>query len=89
MLPDLYLKRSLQIEKEALACTWACEKFSDYILGKKITLETVHKPLIPLLGSKNLNSLPALILRFQLQLSRFQYDIQHVPGKLLNTADVL
>ena len=25
-----------QIEKEALASTWACEKFADYILGKRI-----------------------------------------------------
>ena len=29
-----------QIEKEALTITWACEKFSPYILGKAITIET-------------------------------------------------
>jgi len=33
-----------QMEKEALALTWAAEKFSEYILGKSITLETDHKP---------------------------------------------
>jgi len=42
-------KRYAQIEKEALAITWACKKFSDYILGKSITIETDHKPLVPLL----------------------------------------
>ena len=45
--------RYAQIEKEGLALTWACERFTDYILGKRITLETDHKPLVPILGSKH------------------------------------
>jgi len=81
--------RYAQIEKEALACTWASEKFADYILGKKYQLETNHKPLIPLLGSKHLDDLPPRILRFRLQWSHFHYEIKHVPGKLLYTADAL
>ena len=78
-----------QIEKEALATTWACEKFSDYILGKRIVIETDPKPLIPLLNNKRLESLPPRVLRFRLRLSRFDYQIEHVPGKLLYTADTL
>ena len=35
-----------QIEKEALAATWACEKFTNYILGVKFTIEMDHKPLV-------------------------------------------
>ena len=46
--------RYAQIEKEALAITWACDKFSVYILGKQFTVETDHKPLVPLLSSKQL-----------------------------------
>lgn len=44
--------RYAQIEKEALALTWACEKFSEYVLGEEIELETDHKPLVLLLGRK-------------------------------------
>ena len=81
--------RYAQIEKEVLAITWSCEKFSTYVLGNHISIETDHKPLVPLLGSKNLDNLPPRVLRFRLRLMRFSYSIQHVPGKLLYTADTL
>ena len=55
-----------QIEKEALAITWSCEKFSDYILGKEIMIETDHKLLVPILTTKQLDSLPPRVLRFRL-----------------------
>ena len=80
-------KRYAQIEKEALAATWACERFSSCLLGKRFTLETDHKPLVPLLGTKKLDALPPRVLRFRLRLTRFDYDVKHVPGKLLTTAD--
>ena len=82
-------RRYAQIEKEALATTWACEKFSTYILGMKFLIETDHKPLVPLLGTKHLDNLPPRVLRFRLRLARFDYSIMHVPGKLLYTADTL
>ena len=81
--------RYAQIEKEALASTWACECFSDYILGKSVEIESDHKPLVPLLNSKNLDSLPPRVLRFRLRLMQFNYTVHHVPGKLLYTADAL
>ena len=95
--PIAYASRSLseterryaQIEKEALACTWACEKFSRYIVGMKFLIETDHTPLIPLLGTQHLVNLPPRVLRFRLRLARFDYTIVHVPGKLLYTADAL
>ena len=41
--------RYAQIEKEALALTWACDRFAQYVMGVHILLETDHKHLIPLL----------------------------------------
>jgi len=61
-----------QIEKEALTLTWAVEKFSEYILGKYITLETDHKPLVPILGNKSLDTQPPRVLRFRLRDSTMQ-----------------
>ena len=64
--PISYISRSLtpterryaQIEKEALAFTWGCERFSDYLLGLTFHIQTDHKPLVPLFFSKNLDELP-------------------------------
>ena len=82
-------QRYAQIEKEVLATTWVCEKFNDYLLGKDILIETDHKPLVPLFGSKTLVELPPRIQRFQMRLMKYSFKILHVPGKELVTADTL
>ena len=82
-------KRYAQIEKKALAVTWACEKFNDYILGSTFLVESDHKPLVPLLSTKSLNDLPSRILRFRLRMNKYDYSIRHVAGKELYTADTL
>ncbi|KAL7856534.1 hypothetical protein SRHO_G00154330 [Serrasalmus rhombeus] len=82
-------KHYAQIEKEALAVTWACERLSPYLLGLQFKIETDHKPLVPLLSSKALDELPPRVLRFRLRLLKFIFDIVHVPGKCLITADAL
>ena len=74
-----------QIEKEVLAATWMCEKFATYIQRKTITLETDHKPLVPLQSNQHLDKLQPRVLRFCLRLTRFDYVIKHVPGKSLHT----
>ncbi|KAL0190869.1 hypothetical protein M9458_013567 [Cirrhinus mrigala] len=82
-------KRYAQIEKEALAVTWACERLTSYLQGLHFTLQTDHKPLVPLLSTRGLDDLPPRVLRFRLRLLRYDYNIVHVPGKNLITADTL
>ena len=74
-------KRYAVIEKEALAVTWASERFSDYLLGIPFVLETDHNPLTTLLSSIELSKMPPRILRFRLRLMRYTYQVQYVPGK--------
>ena len=57
----VYASRSLtpteekyaQIDKEALGMTWACERFSEYLVNMHFRVETDHKPLVSLLGAKH------------------------------------
>ena len=81
--------RYAQIEKEALATTWALEHWSDLLIGLKFHVETDHKPLVPLFSTKLIDELPVRIPRFRMRLLRFDFTISHVPGKSLMTADTL
>ncbi|BES97121.1 Hypothetical Protein NTJ_09935 [Nesidiocoris tenuis] len=95
--PITYISRSMtlteqgyaQIEKEALAVSWACERLSMYLTGLQFTILTDHKPLVQLLGSKAIHELTPRLQRFRLRLTNFDYQIQHVSGKTFYVADAL
>ena len=95
--PVAYISRSMsateqryaQIEKEALALTWACERFSEYLIGISFHIQTDHKPLVPLLSTKLLDELPIRVQRFRMRLLRYDFTISHIPGQDLVTADAL
>jgi hypothetical protein len=81
------ISRYAQIEKEGLALTWVCEKFQSYLIGTQFTLETDHKPLVPLLSTKNLTDLSPRIQRFRMSLMRYDFKIVYTMGSKLITAD--
>ena len=82
-------RRYAQIEKEALATTWALERWSDLLIGMKFKVETDHKPLVPLFTTKLIDELPVRIQRFRMRLMRYDFGVEHVPGNALYTADTL
>ena len=82
-------KRYAQVEKEALASVWACTKFQDYLYGIHFTLETDHKPLVALLDHKTIDEIPPRIQRMRMRMMRYSYEVRHVAGKDLHTADTL
>ncbi|KAL8616804.1 hypothetical protein ACOMHN_017841 [Nucella lapillus] len=97
MHPVAYASRSLtnteqryaQIEEEALAITWSLEHWADLLIGTTFRVHTDHKPLVPLFSTKLIDELPIRIQRFRMRLMRFCFDIAHIPGKELYTADAL
>ena len=80
-------RRYSQIEKEALAVVWACEKLQAYLLGRHFVIFTDNKA-VELIMRNPLSTPPARILRWQLRLSGYDFEVVHRPG-LGNIADFL
>ena len=79
-----------QIEKECLALTWTCEKFYRYLNGlEQFTLLPDHKPLVPILNKKGIDEAPLRCQPLMIRLMRFNYIVQHIPGKSMIVADTL
>nr|XP_037269644.1 uncharacterized protein K02A2.6-like [Rhipicephalus microplus] len=81
-------KRYSQIEKEAMGIAYGCEKFHQFVYGRKIVIDTDHKPLLAI-SSKDIGNMPPRLQRFFLRLLIYDYVLQFVPGKELVLADML
>ena len=77
-------RRYSQIEREALAVVWACEKLHFYLYGIKFTIKSDHRPLKILYAPTGKPC--ARILRWALRLLPYKFEIRHIPG-ISNPAD--
>ena len=59
------------------------------MLGFSFTLETDHKPLVPLLTTTALSKMPPRLLRFRLRMTRYNPEVLHVRENVKISADAL
>ena len=80
-----------QIEKWGLAIRYAVKKFHRFIHGRTFVLQTNHKPLFSIFGSKK--GVPAhsanRLQRWSVILLNYNFKIQYMPSKKIAHADGL
>lgn len=94
--PIAYASKSLnntqkgyaQIEKEMLAITYGCQRFHQYLFGKKFIVESDHKPLESIFV-KPLDNCPLRLQRMKITLQQYNLTVKYKPGKHLYLADAL
>uniref|UniRef100_A0A8C2F8L8 Reverse transcriptase/retrotransposon-derived protein RNase H-like domain-containing protein n=1 Tax=Cyprinus carpio TaxID=7962 RepID=A0A8C2F8L8_CYPCA len=94
--PIAYASKSLnstevnyaQIEKELYAVLFGCKRFHEYMYGRRVIVESDHKPLEAILR-KPLAAVPPRLQRMILQLQKYNIHIIHRPGKDIPVADTL
>lgn len=80
--------RWAQIEKETYAIVWGCERFHQFIYGRKIIIESDHKPL-EYIFKKPLIDTPLRLQRMRIILQMYEFSIKFKKGSLMYIADTL
>ena len=95
--PVAYASRALsqternyaQIEKDSLAICFGCDKFYQYIYGRrKVEIETDHKPLVTIF-KKPLVFAPRRIQIMMLRLQKYNLELRYQKGKDMFVSDTL
>lgn len=81
-------QRYSQLEKEALAIKFGCEKFHEYVWGKQPIVESDHKPLESIF-QKPLHACPARLQRIRLSLLTYNPKVIYIKGSKMFLADPL
>nr|XP_049463733.1 uncharacterized protein K02A2.6-like [Anopheles coluzzii] len=84
-------RRYSQIDREGLAIIYAVKKFHKMIFGRHFTLQTDHRPLLHIFGSKK--GIPIFtanrLQRFALTLLAYDFNIEYVRTDDFGNADLL
>ena len=75
-----------QIEKEPLAIVFAMEKLETYLYGRKVLVESDHKPLEAIFKKSLLNA-PKRLQRMLLRLQRYEFEVSYKKVTALFLAD--
>ena len=97
--PVIYISRNLtsaeqkysNIEREALAVVFAMTRLRQFLLGRKFTLRTDHKPLQYIFNPSNQipKVVSARLARWAITLMAYDYDVQYTPGQDIGHADTM
>ena len=93
--PVVYISRALtetdqryaQIEKEMLAIVYSLEKLNQYVFGRRVKVQTDHKPLESIL-QKPLASAPRRLQGMMMRLQKYDVEVRYQPGKTMHIADM-
>ena len=66
------------IKKECLAVVWGIRRFKLYLAGKRLTLQTDHKPLKYLKDAAYQND---RVFRWALAVQEYSFHVEDIPGK--------
>lgn len=81
-------KQYAQIEKEMLAISLACDKFHTFIYGRKVVVQSDHKPLESIF-KKDLHKVTMRLQRLRMRLLKYDLSIVYIPGREMYFADTL
>ena len=73
-----------------LAVSWGCKRMDMFLHGlPHFLVQTDHKPLIPILNTKQLAEMSPRIQDMRMKLLKYTFTAQHVPGNQMEDADAL
>lgn len=80
-----------QIEKEGLGIIFTVTKYYMYLFGRKLVLQTDHKPLLKIFAPDSATPVlaAARLQRWSLLLSSYHYEIEFKPSAEVANADAL
>lgn len=81
-------KNYAQIEKELLAIVFSFERFHNFVYGRKVTVQSDHKPLLAIVN-KPISKISTRLQRMLLKLLKYEFSIQYIPGSQMYLADTL